>query len=200
MCRLVETIRIENGKAVNLEYHNRRMASAIYDLFRLKKQIDLREIIMVPAGLEDKIVKCRIIYRENIEKVEYQPYSFRKIMRLRVIGDDIIDYRYKYSDRSAIDKLFSMRGDCDDILIVKNGFVTDTSYANIIFRKSGGQWITPATCLLKGTRRESLLDAGLISEESVTVDDIQYYKEARLINAMMGIDDTDVIPVANIIL
>ena len=124
----------------------------------------------------------------------------RRVNSLKVVEDDKIEYGYKFTDRSAIDLLFSRRGECDDILIVKNGFVTDSSYANIIFRKSGGPWVTPLTSLLRGTRRESLLEAGLISEEPVTVDNIRDYSEARLINAMIGIDDSDVIPVANIII
>jgi 4-amino-4-deoxychorismate lyase len=45
---------------------------------------------------------------------------------------------------------------CDDIIIVRNGFVTDASYANLIFRK-GDEWFTPATFLLAGTMRAFLL-------------------------------------------
>lgn len=200
MSLLVETIRIDRGNPVNLEYHNRRMASALSDLFGLQPYADLGEIIKVPSRYADIIIKCRVLYGETIDRIEYMPYSMRRINSLKVIEDDKIEYSYKYTERSAIEQLFSRRGDCDDILIVKKGFVTDASYANIILRKTGGQWITPAACLLMGTRRESLLDAGLISEEPVTVDNIRDYSEARLINAMMGIDDSDVIPVSNIIL
>jgi len=58
--------------------------------------------------------------------------------------------------------------------------------------------VTPDSCLLKGTRRSLLLDKGLIREERVTVSDIKKFTEARLINAMIDIDDSESIPVNNI--
>jgi 4-amino-4-deoxychorismate lyase len=92
-----------------------------------------------------------------------------------------------------------MRGDCDDILIVKRGMVTDSSYSNVVFRGSYGNWVTPATYLLPGTRRASLIQQGLISETDISINDITKYTELKLINAMMGLDDTEGIPVKNIL-
>ena len=52
-----------------------------------------------------------------------------------------MEYNYKWEDRSQLDALYAKRENVDDILIVKNGLITDTLYANIAFEKSG-QWFT----------------------------------------------------------
>lgn len=48
------------------------------------------------------------------------------------------------------------------MLIVRDGWVTDTSFTNVVFEDAGGGLYTPETCLLEGTRRQSLLDEGRI--------------------------------------
>src|SRR5690606_14853325 len=92
------------------------------------------------------------------------PYEVRAVTSLKIIHDDTIDYSLKYEDRSSIDNLFAKRNNCDDILIIKNGFVTDASYSNIAFY-DGSRWITPAQPLLKGTMRQHLLDTGVIHQD-----------------------------------
>jgi 4-amino-4-deoxychorismate lyase len=92
-----------------------------------------------------------------------------------------------------------MRGDCDDILIIKKGMVTDSSYSNVVFKDLNGSWVTPSTYLLPGTRRASLLMRGEITECEIRSIDIGMYTELKLINAMLGLNDTEGIPVTNII-
>jgi 4-amino-4-deoxychorismate lyase len=82
-------------------------------------------------------------------------------------------------------------------LIVKNGFITDTSSANILFY-DGRDWVTPSTPLLMGTCREKLLRGGKIREENIKRDDIYKFKHFRLINAMIG-ENLLPIPIINII-
>ena len=53
-----------------------------------------------------------------------------------------------------------MRGACDEILIIKDGHITDTSISNIVFRLPDGWWLTPFTPLLKGIMRTYLLESG----------------------------------------
>lgn len=80
---------------------------------------------------------------------------------------------------------------CDDILIVKNGFVTDSSISNIIFF-DGYKWVTPDTPLLKGTMRQFLLEAAEIKEETITVQNLTTFTSFRLINAMLGFDGPEI--------
>ena len=93
--------------------------------------------------------------------------------------------------------LLKKKGDCSDILIVKNGFITDTSFSNIIFLKCG-RWYTPNTPLLKGTKRAKLLDLGLINERSIRPEEMGNYEKVGLINAMLELGEV-VLAVENII-
>ena len=53
-------------------------------------------------------------------------------------------------------QLIEKRKHADDIIIVKNGLVTDSFYANLAFLKNG-IWFTPETPLLLGVQRQFLL-------------------------------------------
>jgi 4-amino-4-deoxychorismate lyase len=78
------------------------------------------------------------------------------------------------------------RGEADEVIIVRRALITDTSYSNLAFR-SRGQWYTPATPLLRGTMRESLLACGLLREANITPADLPLYDAVCLINAMMSL-------------
>ena len=134
------------------------------------------------------LFKCRIIYSQQIEKIEFIPYQRPNITSLKIAIDDTIDYSHKYLDRNQLEKLFSQKGNCDDILIIRNGFITDTSFANILFY-NGKKWVTPSQPLLKGTQRQFLLETKQISIAEIRPSDLKYFKKARLVNAMMRFED-----------
>ena len=67
--------------------------------------------------------------------------------------------------QKKLNSLFQIRQDKDDILIVKNGLLTDTSIANIALY-DGNDWYTPLHPLLKGTKRAELLDKGVLKEKN----------------------------------
>jgi 4-amino-4-deoxychorismate lyase len=198
MSRLVETIRTEEGKLLNISFHNERMIRSLYDVFGLKTKIYLEKLITVPETAKKEIFKCRVEYDHEIRKVEFLPYKIKVIRSLKLVEDNTIEYAYKFTDRKRIEELTATRGEGDDILIIKNGMVTDTSYANVVFRDFNGNWVTPSTYLLPGTRRTNLLKQKLIIEASIAYKDINKYSEVRLINAMLGLYDTEGIPVRNI--
>jgi len=189
MCQLFETIKVQNRKLQNIDYHNDRFNRTRFKLFGFHEQVKLEEIIKLPVDLDDKIYKCRIIYSDKIEKIEFEPYSQKIIKSLKIIDCNNIGYNHKYFDRSKINELYEHRGDCDDILIIKNGFVTDTSFANIVFW-DGSNWITPSTPLLTGTKRQKLIDLKVIIEKEIMVSDLQSFEKARIINAMIGLEDS----------
>jgi 4-amino-4-deoxychorismate lyase len=128
--------------------------------------------------------KCKVSYSSSINEIEIIPYQKRIIKSLRLVKDNTISYDHKYSDRSHLLELLAKRGDCDDILIVKNGYITDTSFSNIVFF-DGDKWVTPARPLLRGTMRESLLKTNYIEETDILVNDLKKFTIARLVNAML---------------
>lgn len=182
MYRFIETIRLEEGKAWNMAYHNRRLNETRFSIWGDIPFLSLEEVI-TPQGYKQR-TRCRVVYGKDIEDISYIPYSIRPVSSLKLVYCDDIDYALKRADRSVLDSLFALRGEMDDILIVRNGKLTDTSIANIALW-NGKEWHTPSCPLLKGTCRQSLLDHGLIREKDVTVDDLTLYSKIRLFNAML---------------
>jgi 4-amino-4-deoxychorismate lyase len=199
MCPLVETIRSEDGELINLEFHNKRMMRTLFELFGLTKDIDLAGVISVPDSASTGVFKCRLEYDNVIMKTEFIRYNLKPVRSLKIIEDNAINYSYKFTDRRSLERLLEKRNECDDILITKNGFITDTSYSNVILRDISGVWHTPATYLLPGTRRASLLHQSKIRETKIHYRDLENYLELKLINSMLGIEDSEGIPIRNII-
>ncbi len=141
--------------------------------------------------------RCRVIYSDKIEKIEFIPHQIRKVKSLKLIYDNKIEYNFKYSDREKLTTLFEKRDDCDDILIIKNGFVTDSFTANPVFF-DGKTWWTPESCLLPGTQRARLISEGKIKVRPIKTVDILSYKSVGLINALQDFRDMPVIPVNKI--
>ncbi len=63
-------------------------------------------------------------------------------------------------------KIFLCKKTADDIIITKNGNITDSSFSNLVFESSDGALFTPETYLLEGgTKRKFLLKNGIIREK-----------------------------------
>lgn len=121
---------------------------------------------------------------QGITLVRADEYRMRAISSLRLVTCDDIDYAYKSADRSRLEQLLGQRGNADEIIIVRNGLLTDTSYSNIALF-DGTMWVTPKTPLLKGTMRQAMLDKGLLVERDITPEYCWSCREVSLINAMM---------------
>ena len=197
MFRLLETIKLSGKKFSNLEHHQSRMNKARKELFGLTDEINLAAELKIPIGISDSTFKVRVIYSDKIHDVEFHPYTMRNINSLQIVEANDIDYSYKYEDRSKLQKLLC-KCTADDVLIIKNGFVTDTSYSNIVFSK-GSKFFTPTTFLLNGTKRQKLLADGVIEETEITIGDLSKYEKIYLINSMMDLEDQPGIPVERII-
>jgi len=196
MSRLFETIRIFEGKPINLNLHNERMNRSRQILFGKNDELKLEKHINVPDNAKEGIFRCRIIYAESVISVEYTPYSTAIIKTLKTVEAGSLVYDHKYLDRSSLISLID-KTIADDILIIRNGCITDTSYTNIIF-SDGRQWFTPDPPLLPGTMRELLIRKGLIKACRITINDIRSFSHFRLINSMLG-NEGPLIPVSFII-
>jgi 4-amino-4-deoxychorismate lyase len=196
MCRLFETIRITDGRPGNLDMHDQRLNRSRRQLLGLKDDVRLSDYIRVPEECSTGVFRCRVIYGQKVVSAEFIPYVPALVRTLRLVHADTLMYDHKYLDRSNLTGLID-RDIADDILIVKDGFVTDTSYSNIVFT-DGHQWVTPDTPLLHGTMRERLLRDGTIKAERITIDSLSHFTHFRLINAMLGFE-SPILPITNII-
>ncbi len=179
----LETIKVEDGIYYHLSYHQNRY-ECVLNSFNVKNIQKLETYLDAP---KKGLYRCRLIYNQHkIIDVEYIEYKKKEIKSLKLVYDDEIDYSCKYLERKDINNLFSLRGDCDDILIVKNGFITDTSIANVAL--FDGIWKTPKFPLLKGTTRARYLNEGKIIESGIKVSDIKNFTKIALLNAMVDFD------------
>ena len=174
-----ETIKCEDFEVFNLTYHKKRVANTIC------KNLSLEEYITPP---NKQLLRCKIIYtQDEIIDIQYYPYIKRDIKSLKLIYDNDINYRYKSTNRTQIDNLLTKKDNCDDILIIKNGLVTDTSIANIAILYNN-TWLTPKIPLLYGTTRDKYIQDGILKEYDISVDMLKNSTKIALLNAMIGFD------------
>ncbi|MCG3651274.1 aminotransferase class IV family protein [Aliarcobacter butzleri] len=175
-----ETIKCEDFEVLNLDYHQKRVANTI------GLNINLQEYI---NPISEELLRCKLIYDENgVVDVLYFPYKKREIKSFKIIFDNEIEYSKKYLNRAKLDELYEKRDDCDEVIIVKDGIVTDTTIANIaIFYENS--WITSKNCLLDGTTRARLLEEKKLFEKDITLDMLKNASKVALMNAMIGFDE-----------
>ena len=171
----IETILVTN-KIENLLYHNIRF-NTTRAMFFGSEPIDLKDFIELKQNK-----RVRVLYNEKILKVEYFDLVPREFKKLKIVNADI-EYDYKYENRETLNSL-KVEG-YDEVVIIKNGYVTDTTISNLAFF-DGKEWFTPNTPLLKGTKRAELLEKGIIKEKEIKLKDIKSYKKIAMMNAILG--------------
>ena len=195
MFRFIETIRLEQGEFKNLEYHQARINKTITH-FGSMASMNLEKILTQSHPPLRGLIKCRVVYQIDettegeeleVQKIEFLEYTLPSVKSLKTIEVGALDYSFKYENREMLQQIFAMRGPCDDVLMIKNGIVTDCTYSNIIFRLKSN-WITPRLCMLEGTMRSKLLNTGQIKEADIHVNDLKSFETFKLINAMVGVE------------
>jgi 4-amino-4-deoxychorismate lyase len=182
----LETIACKNGEPLHLHYHQARLNTTLETL-NIHTTYDLATLITPP---DNAYYRCRFIYDATGFTIEYHPYTLKFPSTLRLITDNTIDYPLKSTNRTSLNLLFGERNGCDDILIVKNGFITDTTIANVAFFIND-QWLTPKKPLLYGTTRARLLDENKIFPADITVQDALAAQKISVMNAMIGCIEMD---------
>lgn len=178
----LETIKAVDGELFHLPYHQSRLNATLASFGVATPATHLLSSHLAPP--KSGLYRCRVVYDIDNISIEYIPYQKRKISKLKIIFNDEIEYAKKYANRDLLDTLFALRDQCDDILIVKSGLITDTSIANVAFF-DGKEWITPKRPLLEGTTRARLLDEKKLIARDIFVDDLKSFHSVALMNAMV---------------
>ncbi len=181
MSLLLETLKAVEGTVLHVNYHQARLEYSLKQL-GLHADYDLKNLLKPPSK---GVYRCRVIYDADHIALTYLPYKHRRITTLKIVEADTLEYALKYADRTALNTLFQQRGSCDDVAIVKNGYLADSTIANIALY-DGNTWYTPKQPLLFGTTRQRLLDTGKIKEKQIPCDTLQNYQKSAVFNAMMG--------------
>ena len=185
--QFIETIKLSDGRVFHLEYHQERVCNTFLRFFPNQKVLllsDIIEKVTLPTQGKHKI---RIVYGSERPSVEVLPYQVKPIATIKCVEADFLDYSYKFLDRTFLNTLKESAGS-DEVIFVKNGKVTDSSYANLVFF-DGTEWVTPTTFLLNGTCRQRLLSERKIKERIIHATDIPSFTHIGLINAMIGLGE-----------
>jgi 4-amino-4-deoxychorismate lyase len=188
MYPLVETIKVIDGTPQNLFWHQKRIDLSFKKLFKNESNIKIEETLSIPDEFKRGIVKARFLYNQKSFTTEFKSYMPPVIKSLKLIENKNIDYPLKFTDRTSIQNMLKEKGECDDILILKKGRVTDSSIANIVFF-DGNKWYTPEFPLLNGTTRERLLSEKKIFTRDITLKSLKLFSHFTLINSMLDFEN-----------
>lgn len=194
--QFIESIKLLNGDVYHLAYHQERVCRTFSHFFPSEKVLSLQEIISKIALPAIGKYKIRIVYSKDNLIVEIHPYHIKPINTIKCVNADEYDYSYKFLNREFLNTLKQTSG-ADEVIFLKNGKVTDSSYANIIFF-DGKQWLTPSFFLLNGTCRQRLLNEGKITEVPIYYTDIQNFEQIGFINAMLDIGEFN-LPISKLV-
>ncbi|OQD42329.1 hypothetical protein BUL40_11205 [Croceivirga radicis] len=197
MYPLFETLCVQDGVIKNSSFHEARFKQAFYKFYGYVPNFNLLDAIEVPKPFNTGIVKLRIDYNQEQTAPKFTFYTPKIINTLKLVYDNHIDYDLKFTHRAPLTQLWQKRGNCDDVLICKNGLITDTYFANILFTKNA-KWYTPKTFLLNGTCRQRLLQNKLVESMDISVHNLKKFEGFQLINAMLDFDPLKIIPIGQI--
>ena len=197
MSRFIESIKIEDQKAFLLDLHQKRV-NQTFAHFGKEGSIDLVKIFKNLEHDEDGLYKLRIVY--DLDKkftTQLIPYAIPEIENFQLVENNSYDYSFKFEDRKEFERM-KTKAKTEEIIVVKNNHITDTSYTNILFLK-GKEWFTPTTYLLNGVMRQHLLHEKKIKETEITLQNIKEFSHFQLINAMNDFDDMFIYPIERIV-
>ncbi|KAB7731225.1 hypothetical protein F5984_10505 [Rudanella paleaurantiibacter] len=195
----LETLCVRHRQLQNLSAHNDRLNRTRHALWHRADALRLDEVVRLPDWLRpEQVYKCRVTYGPDVQLVEFEEYHVRRVQSLKLLAADGLDYTYKYADRRALNALFAQRGPADDVLLVRDGLLTDTSYANVALY-DGSRWHTPARPLLAGTMRARLLTEEILHPTDIRPDDLPNYKGLKLLNAMLDWGQTPMLDIGQIL-
>lgn len=186
MSRFLESIHVKQGVAELISYHQARYNACMQYHFPNAPKANLSELLK-HAPATEQTYKLRIEYSHKIEKIEFIPYQTRCIESLKLIEVEDLKYDWKYADRSHIDSLQTKIAN-QEIIIVQNCLVTDSSYSNLVFERKGKLY-TPRKPLLYGVRREKLIQTGKIHLTDISASEISSYEFVYLINGLLSLEN-----------
>ncbi len=195
---LLETLQLRNGLWQNLPWHQARLNRSGRETFGWQTDPNMAEYLAVPPGHERGIFRGRLLAdASGVVSVTVTPYIPKLIKRLALAERPDLMYPHKWADRRAFAALLAQHPAADEVIITHNGYLTDTTIANIALF-DGTRWFTPACPLLPGTKRAQIVSAGQLTEATIHVRDLPDFQSVCLINVFRELSHEAAIPVAMI--
>ena len=192
--RLIESLRLENGRYYLLERHLARLkASAEYFSFSCDLE-QIRLIMSSNAAEMPALCKVRLLLAAD-GSVEISSELLPEcadalrvaISAIKINSHDPMRY-HKTTRRELLDSARTSCPDCDEALLLnEHGELTEGSYHTLVV-KLDGEMVTPplSSGLLPGVLREELLERDEIAERILCPADLERAEELWLINSVRG--------------
>jgi len=190
MSRFFESLKLADGQFFRIPNHQKRINRTFAIHFPDKKPFSVAETLKNSELPSKGTFKIRISYDENEISTEIQPYTARKINSLRLVNINTLPSFFKSEIRDIIHEAVLQKENCDDIIMVNNGLLTDTSYANIALY-DGNKWFTPKKPYLYGSHRDFLIDEGIIEEKDIPVNELFNFQKICIFNGMVEFGDAE---------
>jgi 4-amino-4-deoxychorismate lyase len=205
---------------LNLPFHEARMKRSIehFELIPKENQAPLLKVGLLAELLSDEDLEFALVQEavNNLSTDQYSAsidqqirlrldfgswgYSFtiapfikRVIRKVGLIGLTHEEYPFKFRDRNWIDQIRNAYPDFDEIIMTKNGLITDSLWANLAFF-DGSNWFTPENSLLAGTKQALLLDQNQLTYRAIKRYEIGDYQTISFINALYNLGELTVKP------
>ena len=195
---LLETILLipESGFFLLDEHLSRMQASAAYFDFAFDRTV-IQEAL---TGLKDRLPARRHRIRLLLQRdgrvrstetpicPDYEVPQQRILLARAPINIDTPFVYHKTTRRDEYERALRIADNGEDVLLWnKDGFITETSIANVIVDIGGERYTPPVECgLLAGTYREWLLRKGEIKERKIHVSELMPASELTLMNSVRG--------------
>jgi para-aminobenzoate synthetase / 4-amino-4-deoxychorismate lyase len=180
-----------------LDYHINRLAgSAAYFGFSFDEAHIRETLDSLLSERENDHCRIRLVlHRDGRVSLQHGPllgnvHGGPQLVRLarEPVSEGNRFLYHKTTRRVVYDNAMQSVTDCDDVLLWNSqGFVTETTIANVVVEIGGRRVTPPVSCgLLGGTYRQWLLDRGEIEEWPIHLDDIHNIDRFTLINSVRG--------------
>jgi len=178
------------------KHMDRLQSSAAYFDFECDSALIESALLALAQWLPPGRNRIRILLRRDgkfqIAKDLLGATGTSRSMRV-VLARDPIDKNdpfiyHKTTHRDSYDQALRSVADADDALLWnEDGYITETTIANVIVRIDGELFTPPVDCgLLGGTYREFMLNAGQVKERNIKVSEVPPMTEIILINSVRG--------------
>jgi 4-amino-4-deoxychorismate lyase len=188
----IEVIKSDGGAYLNLEGHAVRMDRTMRRFFR-QPFVQPTLARHLPAPPSRGVAKLTVLYSDIIISAEFSDYEKPQIRSLAMVDAGQVDYIFKSRDRERLNEIKVFSG-ADEAVIVRNGFITNVTTANLVFRDTSGNLFTPLHYIHSGTKREFYIRTKTVTAYPIKHDQLSFYESVTLVNAMLDIEDDVTFP------
>ena len=196
-CLLETMLWTPDRGVVLLDYHLNRMAdSAAYFGFDFDAAAARRALESMIRTLDGQRYRIRLLQpRDAAPKLQHEALRKSATAPPALVGlaahpiDPENPFLYhKTTRRDVYEQALRSVSGCDDVLLWNpDGFLTETTIANIVVDMDAERFTPPVNCgLLGGTYRQWMLDQGEIRERKIHMDELPRIRGLALINSVRG--------------